>query len=141
MSKSQADFPHLTNLNSQITSPSTWDYNCIAWAANDSERWWWPTPDTYWPPLVQRAESINSFVDAFATLGYKITSNGNLELGKEKIVLYTDSYNIPTHMARQLTDGQWTSKLGRSNDISHNSPQVIEGPAYGKVSIFLERLI
>jgi hypothetical protein len=137
-------FPNLSGTNHQITSPKTWEYNCIGWAANDEGRWWWPfgsvnDTEAYWPPNVTKSLSEESFIAAFATLGYSVAMNGELEHGKEKVVLYTDEQGKPTHMARQLNNGQWTSKLGPNHDISHIAPDVVCGPSYGKVSVFLER--
>lgn len=111
------EFPHLSNTNHQLTSPRTEDYNCIAWAANDEERWWWPIGEiggveAYWPPGVRRSLAVDSFVEAFATLGYAVSDDGSLLSGTEKVALYVDHSNIPTHMARQLPNGQWSSKLG-----------------------------
>jgi hypothetical protein len=31
---------NLTDENHEVTSPKTIEYNCIAWAANNSTRWW-----------------------------------------------------------------------------------------------------
>ena len=36
----ERDFPNLLTTGYEITSPDTIDYNCIAWAAEDNERWW-----------------------------------------------------------------------------------------------------
>lgn len=134
------DFPKLTKDNHQITSPPTFDYNCIGWAAGEDDRWWWPDPDgiSYWPSGVIRHASVDAFVAAFGTLGYTVCEHGDAREGFEKVVLYTQS-GVPTHMARQLKNGRWTSKLGREVDIWHLLPESIEGPAYGDAHMFLER--
>jgi hypothetical protein len=141
MSVPQA-FPNLNATNHEVTSPPTSEYNCIAWAAEDDERWWWPIPEsvTYWPKGVPRATTQEAFIGAFATLGYAPCDSGELEHGFDKVVLYADTNNVPTHMARQLQDGAWTSKLGKSNDISHSTPDVVDGPLYGRAQVFLKRL-
>ena len=36
-------------------------------------------------------------------------------------------------------DGNWTSKLGKSNDIAHESPYSIEGDSYGKLACFMRK--
>jgi|GEM_PF-3681614 len=56
-------------------------------------------------------------MQAFATLGYEVCDNVELEPGFEKIALYAGADGIPTHAARQLQAGPWTSKLGRMEDI------------------------
>lgn len=134
-------FPYLDATNHKVTSPHTHEYNCIAWAAEENDRWWWPAPEgvTYWPPGVPRATTQEAFIGAFATLGYTPCASGELELGFDKVVLYVDSNNVPTHMARQLEDGTWTSKLGNSNDINHSTPDVVAGPVYGRAHAFLRR--
>ncbi len=121
----------------EMTSDATWAYNCIAWAAGDIKRFWWPEHDGYWPPGVDRVVEVSAFVSAFATLGYRPCRSADLEAAVEKIALFTRA-GAPTHAARQLGDGSWTSKLGRGVDISH-SLEAVEGTAYGVVSCILAR--
>ena len=46
-------FPNLTNDVHVVKSPYDRNYNCIAFAADDQSKWWWPlSPDDYWPPSV-----------------------------------------------------------------------------------------
>jgi len=45
----QVEFPHLKTEQYKVTSLYSDEYNCIAWAANDTESWWWPSEDGYWP--------------------------------------------------------------------------------------------
>jgi hypothetical protein len=56
-------FPRLTERSFEITSPSDRRYNCVAWAASDMRRWWWPgePPFSFWPDGVRRDESIHAF--------------------------------------------------------------------------------
>jgi hypothetical protein len=42
------------------------------------------------------------------------------------------------HAARQLTDGTWTSKLGREIDITHTLPG-LEGGEYGRIAMYMRR--
>ena len=43
----------------RITSPESDRYNCIAWAAGDATRRWWPgEPDYYWPPDAPQGETL-----------------------------------------------------------------------------------
>jgi hypothetical protein len=130
-------FPGLNPGNHEITSPSSRRYNCIAWAAGDSKRWWWPDLDevAYWPTPVPREETIEAFVDVYRTLGYVPCEDGQHEPGFEKVALYA-SEGTPTHAARQLADGRWSSKLGRSVDIAHT----LDGPVYGVIVLYLRRV-
>lgn len=137
-------FPQVSNSNTKITSPDIPHYNCIAWAAADNRRWWWPVPETksnYWPSGVPRRSSIPAFVAAFATLGYLECDSGHLEEGFEKVVLYVDDALTPTHMARQLSCGKWTSKMGKWHDITHELPETLNGPVYGSAHLFMKRKI
>jgi hypothetical protein len=132
-------FLNLRDENYQVTSYLTDEYNCIAWAAHDTERWWWPHPDAYWPTGLPRIATIESFIRAFQTLSYEPCEDGELEVGYEKAAIYVDAQGLPTHMARQLSTGTWTSKLGEAWDIEHKTVWGVEGNAYGKVGRYLKR--
>ena len=137
-----ARFPGLSSTSFRVTSPATRDYNCIAWAANETARWWWPDPDVenaaaYWPDSVEREETIEAFMAAFAALGFTRTDDERVELGCEKIALFANG-SEPTHAARQLPNGFWTSKLGTLEDIQHEL-RAIEGEIYGGVVAILRR--
>jgi hypothetical protein len=76
---------------------------------------------------------------AFKWLGYIRCSNSRIEWGFEKVALYADG-NSPTHMARQLSDGTWTSKCGGAEDITHFTLDALESPGhYGFPLLFLKR--
>jgi hypothetical protein len=83
--------------------------------------------------------SLANLAAAFATLGYAPCDTPELEPGSEKLALYADARGEPTHVARQLLSGVWTSKLGAAEDIEHNSPADLEGPIYGRVAQYLRR--
>jgi hypothetical protein len=100
----EAIFPELRTSPYRVTSPRTKDYNCIAWAAGDVSRWWWPDDDTdndaiHWPPGIELEETVSAFVAAFATLGYSACANEAHEVGLEKIALFADATGRPTHAA------------------------------------------
>jgi hypothetical protein len=84
-------FPKLTSRNHRTTSPRTPNYNCIAWAAEENERWWQPEAahlGYYWPPKAKSGMDIGSLIDAFASLGYKKCADGTLVAGFKKIALF-----------------------------------------------------
>jgi hypothetical protein len=56
---------------------------------------------------------MSAFIQAYKSLGYELCDNSELEAGFEKIAIYATSDGEPTHAARQLSVGLWTSKLGR----------------------------
>lgn len=132
-------FPKLNAQNHKTTSPRTTSYNCIAWAAGDTTRWWWPTPhDYYWPYGVSIARTPAAFVSAFESIGYTQCNDSVFEEGFDKIAIYVNSLGEVAHAARQLGPQTWTSKLGSSEDITHEL-DVLEGAAYGKPTAFLKR--
>ena len=108
--------------NFLITSPETPNYNCVAWAAEEDSRWWWPDTmgDYYWPTQVPRDNTVEAYLGAFRTLGYEPCDNVILEMGFKKIAIYVGDDGKPTHIARQLNNGNWTSKLGSSIDVEHD---------------------
>lgn len=122
-----------------ITSPTTVDYNCIAWAVGETGHWWDPDPDYYWPEEAPRQVTLEAFVAMFRSEGYKICDASALEDGYEKIALYARPDLVPTHVARQLPTGRWTSKLGQLEDIEHETLGNLEGSEYGQARIIMKR--
>lgn len=135
-------FPNLNQEHYELKSPNTDGYNCIGWAAHDTEHWWEPSgaPDHYWPPNVPLLYTLENYIYAFATLDYLPCESDELEPDYEKVAIYVDDDGSPTHMARQLASGLWTSKLGRGWDIEHQSLHGVEGNDYGTVASYLRRL-
>lgn len=122
----------------RITSPQTPEYNCFAWAAGVSDEWW--EPGRSWPIDSSSDWNIDVVVRAFGSRGFVRCESGSLEQGIEKLAIYCNSDGEPTHAARQLTDGRWTSKLGTWEDVEHDLVD-FEGadPAYGDARVFLKR--
>jgi hypothetical protein len=141
----QSDLPRLTAGTYIHASPCTRKYNCIAWAAEDTANKWWPDPFGIgkWPQGVPREATIDAFTQAFATLGYLLCQDSALEIGFEKIAIYanreTDGSVSPTHAAKQLPNGNWTSKLGDYEDIEHFTLDAVDGPAYGTAVCYMRR--
>lgn len=134
-------FPGLVATPYKVTSAATVNYNCIAWAAGDSSRWWWPDEfDQYhWPEEVPRQRTLDAFVQAFASIGFEECRDASSEHGWEKVAIYAKSDGEPSHAARQLRDGTWTSKLGQLQDINHVEPDDVNGTDYGSPVRFLRR--
>ena len=134
-------FPRLRATGYIITSPASEDYNCIGWAAGENDRWWWPDPlgVDFWPENIPREETFDAFLAAFSALGFEPCSSEALEDGIEKIAVYLNANGLPTHMARQLTSGRWTSKLGKSVDIEHAFEGLDGSNLYGSVACLLKR--
>ncbi|MFM5979047.1 MAG: hypothetical protein ACKO9I_00565, partial [Sphaerospermopsis kisseleviana] len=90
--------------------------------------------------LQENNDASTDEVVAFKTIGYEICENDVLETGFQKIAIYANSNKIPTHIARQLPDGKWTSKLGQDEDIEHNNLQGLTGnPGYGEVAFLMKK--
>ena len=131
------EFPALQFFHFELTSPPTKQYNCIAWAAGKNDLWWWPVRG-YWPGQSRRDETPKAFVEAFSRFGYLPCDTDAVEPGFEKVAIYVGSNGLVTHMARQLADGRWTSKLGESVDIAH-ALEGLTGERFGEVARFLQR--
>jgi hypothetical protein len=136
-------WPYLLSEGYDVKSIETWDYNCIAFAADVDDEWWWPDAqgDGIWP-ISWREVSKDCFIAAFQSLGYfgHESCDGSLESGYEKIAVYLLN-GIPTHAAKQLSDGRWKSKLGPWEDIEHNTTKAVEEYIYGKAVVFMKRQI
>ena len=126
----------------EVTSEATTLYNCFAWALGDNSRWIDPTVDYgYWPEHIPKRNSVESIVGLFRAAGYDLCEDGNLETGYQKIAVFTNK-DEPTHAARQLSDGKWTSKLGNCEDIVHDTLEELQGDSfysYGQVALFMAR--
>lgn len=135
-------FPNLRTSRYQVTSVATPDYNCIAWADNDDQNWWWPPGGfvgEYWPSAAPGDRVLESFIAAFILQGYETCVGDELEASFEKVALYVDLDGLPTHAARQLGSGTWTSKLGEAEDIEHDTLAALEGMHYGTVAQIMRR--
>jgi hypothetical protein len=133
-------FPGLRGSVYKVTSPPDDIYNCVAWAAEDSKRWWWPdcNPKQHWPTGIPRLETIQAFESAFASLGYTVCNHDGVEVDVDKIAIFADSSGFPLHVARQLLGGRWTSKLGELQLIEHDLHD-LEGVEYGSVVRIMQR--
>jgi hypothetical protein len=127
-------FPGLRPARYWITSPNDEDYNCIAWSVGNTRDWFWPSDPEFsiWPAAIPRVETIAAFEALFASYGFALCSTEEFEAGFEKVALFARPDGRPTHAARQLPNGRWTSKLGKSEDIEHDL-RAIEGDVYGGV--------
>ncbi len=123
-----------------VTSAPTTIYNCIAWAYGTDQKWMWPANiDFFWPEGIPNECNIPAFIALFESIGYSVCeSNDSLEEGFEKVLLYCDNNGVPQHAARQLLDGQWTSKLGPYHDVTHSIFSMSNG-VYGNVFVYMKR--
>ena len=135
-------FPLADDGSWEQTSEATDAYNCAAWAVEVTDGNWWPEPDSteyYWPQGIVRDGSVEAFVAGYSTLGYEVCADGEREDGFGKLVLYATSTGSPQHVARQLADGRWSSKLGDEEDIVHAEPSSLSASRYGNPRLFMRR--
>lgn len=133
-----SQLPNLDTDNYRVTSDPSFEYNCIGWAAGTTKVWWWPVPGRYWPAEAPREETIEAFAAALIALGYAPCATWDFDARLEKVVLYARA-GLPTHAARQLPTGWWTSKLGPHVDIEHATPEVLAGGSYGDPAMVFSR--
>ena len=132
-------FPRLASEGYQITSEPNAEYNCIAYAAGETGRWWTYLDSYYWPESARRGALVQSLIQAFSELDYELCPNSHEEPGYEKIALYANSVGEWKHAAIQLPGGAWSSKLGPDEDISHQTPESLAGALYGEVHCIMRR--
>ena len=131
------EFPNTLIQDFVITSPKDPFYNCIAWAYGVNDAWFWPHPYAFWPAGIPKELTLDAFIKLFEGIGFLVCSNGNYEIGFDKIAIY-EKDNIPTHAAKLLINDVWSSKLGDNFDISHTLFSMQDG-VYGNASTFMKR--
>jgi hypothetical protein len=130
-------FPRLRWNRYWLTSLPTGRYNCIGWAAGDSDHWWDSSPDGYWPEGALKGRKIADLVAAFQAVGFVLSLNGDFQRGRQKVALYEDNRGNWTHAAKRLDQNWWSSKLGKNYDISHKDPGDLSGSVYGKPTTYM----
>lgn len=132
--------PRLSPENHQITSPQTPLYNCLAWAANADIWFIWPDQEETcaWPDCLPRCETVECIEAFFGLLGFAKCDSPDLAPNLEKIAIYAKD-GSPEHVARQLDNGHWTSKLGDLVDIEHVSFLDVSDGDYGAVVSLMAR--
>ena len=115
---------HLPGLEAseyQITSDATDEYNCVAWAVGEDDRWWSHEVDDeyFWPDRALRSEGVESYQAMFALYGFAECDNGDLERGVEKIALFADEGRF-THVARNSTQADGPASSAKTATLSTN---------------------
>jgi hypothetical protein len=132
-------FPDLEFDHPVVTHPADPDYNCVAWAVGvTTDRWWPNESDAEWPPDVADELTLATMIATLGTFGYVPCDTGVAETGFEKAAVYAKG-GVPTHVAKQLPGGRWSSKLGKDCVVSHATPAGLEGAVYGQVVAYLRR--
>ena len=133
-------FPGLKSGAYSITSPEEVRYNCVAWANGDTSLWWdhHPGPGIYWPQRLRRSANVEVYIRIFTDQGYEITTSAGQEEGYEKVAIFSSAEGKFSHVAKMLSSGSWSSKLGALEDIEHSTLEVLQAK-YGSVFCHLRR--
>ena len=135
-------FPSLNRDDYEVTSPESLRYNCVAWAAGQSDAWWEPIrgPGYFWPKGAPWDDRVESLIEVFRSLQFEVCDNAEPEPGFEKIAIFGDE-GAYLHAARQVEGDRWTSKLGTYKDIAHKTLSALAGPApaFGEVVAIMRR--
>jgi hypothetical protein len=147
-------WPKLLADKFHFTSKKNVHYNCMTWAiaqdtvSNENVT----EDDVFWMDMMmyfQHAHDLDPLNLDHSAKGYAdclekhyrftICNNGEFEEGTEKIALYENKDHEWSHIARQLENGNWTSKMGKLEDIEHYSLEVLNGKLYGEPKLFMGR--
>ncbi len=132
-------FPNTNLTNISKTSEATNDYNCIAWAVGDKQKWWEPNWfEYYWPTGARQDTTIEALKEAYQTVGFSECLDDRWETDFEKIALFSVDGIFYEHAAKLISEGLWSSKLGDDIDISHTK-EALEGGIYGNIFCYMKR--
>ena len=132
-------FPNLTSEEFEIVEQASDRYNCIAYAAGDTSKWWDHNEDNYWPSSATRSERVESLREVFVGLGFEQCQDSQAEEGYQKVALY-EQQDVWMHAAVQTPDGRWRSKMGQGPVIEHLNPESLSGGMYGNPTIYMRRV-
>lgn len=67
--------------------------------------------------------------------------DASVEAGFQKFAIYTDVQQAPRHVAKQLVNSEWTSKIGQYEDFQHKTLEALtsEVPAYGTIAQIMKK--
>ncbi|MGA2232579.1 MAG: hypothetical protein ABSH22_16910 [Tepidisphaeraceae bacterium] len=132
----QSLHPGLRDVSWDIKSSRDIKYNCIAFALGIENQRWQPGPNRgdYWPRGIPQDDTDAAWLAMFQKQGFSRCDNGNHEDGFDKLAIYADVEG-PTHVARQVSQGVWHSKMGHLHDIIHP----LHALKYGRPKYFLKR--
>ena len=128
------------DVNFKLTSPATYQYNCIAYALGMSDRWvdHIDIPWHWWPP-VEKGDSVSHLMEAFRYFGFEECGlDDEIDDTYDKIAIYEISDDW-THAAKVVANGIYHSKFGSSYDGTHSNGNVLSAQ-YGNVSVIMRRL-
>src|ERR1035437_2064766 len=129
-------FPNLIQgKNFEFTSGQTDEYNCVAWATELTADW----VQFIYDEIGNYDNNVQKYIKYFTELGFIKTENSQFVKDVQKIAIYANENKDFVHVARQLNNGKWTSKLGEWEDIEHTTLEVLAGDSYGNPYIIMEK--
>lgn len=128
------------DVNFVLKSPTTYQYNCIAYAMGMQDRWvdnadlpW------HWWPLVDKGGKDTDLVKAFQYFGFEECGmDDSVDKQYDKVALYHNAEGW-THAARVVDEGLYHSKFGASYDGTHSRGDVLQAQ-YGDPFVIMRRL-
>ena len=82
-------------------------------------------PENLCPRPPDSDNDLDAFIELFTRRGYIPCGSGELEPGYLKIAIY-EKDGAFHHVAKQLPDGTWSSKIGEAHDIKHDELTALE---------------
>ena len=141
----EQSFPGLTAGSYKLTSPKAVRYNCVAWAVGDTKNFWDDfriegkrVKGYFWPEGIS-ADTLEGWKAVFELHNYRECESESFEPEFEKVAIYVYPNGDPSHVARQIGSGKWSSKLGLSFDIEHETLDSLNGEEYGSVGVIMQR--
>ncbi len=131
-------FPNLASEGFEIIDEPSEQYNCIAYATGYTDRRWDPNGRDYWPSWATETARIESLIEVFTGLGYERCDDSHFGDGYQKVALY-EIQGAAKHVAIQMPNGLWRSKMGKGPVIEHRSPESLSGGMYGEATVFMRR--
>ena len=118
----QRDFPALDDHNHKETSPSDFNYNCLAFALGDHSNWWEPPSlfGHYWPPGFSEDLTVDTAVSILQLHGFRRDLPFDASPDGDAVAIYAIADEW-THFAK-YSNRIWMSKLGEGKDIEHLRP-------------------
>jgi hypothetical protein len=137
-------WPSLIPSTYHKTSDEFKDYNCVAWVTRiKTENIDFSQDDEGNPVIDPYFLTSYPYIEYFELHGFELCDSPDWEEGFEKIAIYEKDGKFK-HVASQLGNKNWTSKIGEFEDIEHYSLEALEGHpyknmSYGKISLFMKR--
>jgi len=134
-------WPNLNPTNYELKSDYTSEYNCVAWALGINTDPIDLSLDEEGEPLLYPDLTCLVYIEHFEKEGFVLCDSPDWEENYEKIVLYERGGETFEHVARQLEQNLWTSKLGEWEDIEHTTLEALKYDGYyGVPTWYMKRL-